>query len=180
MYRTQPHRSLRNVGGFSLIELLVVIAVLGLLVSILTPSLSRAAEFGRRTKCATNLHALAVAFRMYLNDSNDIMPVAAAMPSLGLNDDPALCDVLEPHLDDSRVLECPSDDEVDYFQREGSSYEYHTMLGGQKVSEDWLTERLGEDQRPVLNDYEPFHGKPGTPGAMNYLFVDGSVGDLGG
>jgi prepilin-type processing-associated H-X9-DG protein len=29
-----------------------------------------------------------------------------------------------------------------------------------------------------MNDYEPFHGPPGTPGAANYLFADGHVGDL--
>lgn len=164
--------------GFSLVELLVVIAVLGLLMGILFPSLNRAAELGRRTHCIGNLHACAVGIRMYLNENDDVLPIAAAMPSLALNEEPGIADVLKPYITSPETLHCPSDKAIPYFQREGSSYEYHTLLGGQKVGKDWLTQRLGEDKRPVMNDYATFHGHPGTPGAMNYLFVDGSVGDL--
>jgi len=68
--------------------------------------------------------------------------------------------------------------DVPYHEREGSSYEYHSMLGDKTLEESFLARRIGKDHTPVLNDYRPFHGKGGTPGAMNYLFADGHVGDL--
>ena len=164
--------------GFTLIELLVVVAIIALLVGILYPALHQANAAAKRTQCATNLHAAGIAFRIYLDQNYEIMPVAAQMPSLGLNDKPRIADVLAGYIPVAETLKCPSDTEKDYYGSEGSSYEYHTMLGGKKVSESFLTQRWGEHRTPVMNDYEPFHGKPGQAGAMNYLFADGHVGDL--
>jgi prepilin-type N-terminal cleavage/methylation domain-containing protein/prepilin-type processing-associated H-X9-DG protein len=168
----------REPGGFTLIELLVVISAIALLMGILLPVVGKAKRAARRTACATNLHAVGVGFQMYLNGSADMMPVAAQMPSLELNDDPPIAEVLAPHLPSPDVLRCPADPDGEYFRREGSSYEYHTMLGGRKVSESFLTRRWGEARTPVMHDYEPFHAPAGTPGAANYLFADGHVGDL--
>ncbi len=165
--------------AFTLIELLVVIAVIGLLVGMVIPSINQAGVIARRLRCKTNLHAAGVGFRMYLNESNEVMPIAAAMPSLGLNDEPRIVDVLEDYLSDPDTLKCPSDIRKRYYLSEGSSYMYHSMLGGRKVGDSFLTKHWGEAQTPVLYDYEPFHGRAGTPGAANYLFVDGHVGDLG-
>lgn len=164
--------------GFTLIELLVVVAVLALLVGILVPSLTRARDLARRAGCASHLHGVGVGFRMYLNDSNDVMPIAAQMPSLALNDDPRIADVLASYLSAAESLFCPADPEQTFFLREGCSYEYHSNLGGREVSDSFLTKRWGEARTPVMNDYEPFHGEPGKPGAMNYLFADLHVGDL--
>jgi prepilin-type N-terminal cleavage/methylation domain-containing protein/prepilin-type processing-associated H-X9-DG protein len=164
--------------GFTLVELLVVISIIVLLVSILSPSLHKAMVIGRRMRCATNLRGCGTAIRMYLNENGDTMPVAAQMPSLGLNEDPSIALVLQPYLDVPEILLCPADSDETYFRSEGSSYEYHTMLGGQQVGEDFLTRHWGEDKSPVMNDYKPFHGRPGKLGSSNYLFVDGHVGDL--
>ena len=163
--------------GFTLIEVLVVIAIIALLVSIVYPSLHQAMAAAKRTQCAANLHAVAVAFRMYLNQSYEIMPLAAQMPSLKLNDNPRIADVLGPYLASPQSLKCPADTK-DYYISEGSSYEYQSTLGGQKVSDSFLSKRWGEQRTPVMNDYKPFHGKAGTEGAMNFLFADGHVDDL--
>ena len=128
--------------------------MIDILVTILLPSLNRAKELASRTVCLTSLHGVAVAFVLYLEQSNKIMPVAAQMPSLELNEDPRIADVLEPYLSTPESLRCPGDKDKDYFASEGSSYEYHTMLGGKEVGDSFLTQLWGEQKTPVMNDYE--------------------------
>ena len=70
--------------AFTLVELLVVVSIIGLLLGMVLPSVGRARQIAARAVCATNLHGLAPAFRMYLNESNDVMPVAAQMPRVVL------------------------------------------------------------------------------------------------
>ncbi|MBU0718447.1 MAG: prepilin-type N-terminal cleavage/methylation domain-containing protein [Planctomycetota bacterium] len=51
--------------AFTLVELLTVIAIIGALLSILLPSLSRAREEAKRTVCASNEHGIGQAFYVY-------------------------------------------------------------------------------------------------------------------
>jgi len=53
--------------AFSIIELLVVVAILGILMAILLPSLSRARSAGRRAVCLSNLHQMGIASNLYLD-----------------------------------------------------------------------------------------------------------------
>jgi prepilin-type processing-associated H-X9-DG protein len=156
----------------------VVIAIIAILAGLLLPVLGSARSSARAATCQSNLRQLGIALRLYLDRNSETLPVAAAMPSLGLNDEPRIADVLAPFLDDPGVFRCPEDNRKPYHVTEGSSYEYTTALGGQKVSHTFLSRRFGEGKVMVMHDYEPFHGKPGEPGAMNYLFADGHVGDL--
>jgi prepilin-type N-terminal cleavage/methylation domain-containing protein/prepilin-type processing-associated H-X9-DG protein len=175
----RQYRARRAAGrAFTLIELLVVIGIIALLVSLLLPSLNRAKDLARRGVCQTRLRAVAVGLRMYLDQSNEVMPVAAQLPSAQLNDDPPIAEVLRPHLSSDKTLRCPADPDAGYFRTEGSSYEYNSMLGGRKVADSFMTQRLGASNTPVMWDYRPFHGRPGTPGAATYLFADCHVGDL--
>lgn len=179
----RPRRSVRA-GGFTLVELLIVVIIISLLATLVIPAVQRAVDMARAGYCMNNLRAVAASMRMYLNQSQgNVMPRAAQMPSLGLNDDPSIADALSGFIEDPAILQCPSDNEPNengktYFQSEGSSYEYHSMLGGKKVGDNFLSENYGEANTPVMNDYKPFHGRPGESGAMNYLFADCSVGDL--
>ena len=50
---------------FTLIELLVVVAIIGILSSILLPSLGEAREKGRSAVCLSNLKQLSICFEMY-------------------------------------------------------------------------------------------------------------------
>src|SRR6185503_20551052 len=57
--------------GFTLIELLVVIAIVGILAGLLLPVLARAKGQARQTACASNLHQIGLAIKMYLSDHDD-------------------------------------------------------------------------------------------------------------
>lgn len=60
--------------GFTLIELLVVIAIIGLLVSILVPSVARAKQLAAKVRCGVHLHGLAQAHQLYAGENRDFLP----------------------------------------------------------------------------------------------------------
>jgi prepilin-type N-terminal cleavage/methylation domain-containing protein/prepilin-type processing-associated H-X9-DG protein len=163
--------------AFTLIELLVVVAVIALLLGLLMPALGKARAQARRSACRSQLHGIGMALRMYLDDNRNITPIAAQVPSEEPNL-PSITDVLLPYLGDERAMRCPADREHDYFEQEGTSYEYPHLLRGRPVDRSFLGKRWGEANTPVLFDFGPFHNRPGQPGAMNFLFGDGHVGIL--
>jgi prepilin-type N-terminal cleavage/methylation domain-containing protein/prepilin-type processing-associated H-X9-DG protein len=67
--------------GFTLPELLIVIAIIGILVSILMPSLGTVREMGRTTQCASNLRMIGAASVAYsANHKRIILPCRVAYP----------------------------------------------------------------------------------------------------
>src|SRR5690348_154888 len=68
---TIHHR--RTPSGFTLIELLVVTAIIGLLVSLLLPSLIRARQSAINIRCASNLRQIATALNAYINDTRGMV-----------------------------------------------------------------------------------------------------------
>lgn len=175
---------------FTLLELLVVVAIIGILAAMLLPAFKKARAISHSTACKNNLHSLSSAINMYLQDSHEVMPVVTNMPSLISGDTVRIDDVLSPYLSNSKVFQCLADREKtynsttskdkSYYTTEGSSYEFNIKLGmdGEKVSLCHMVQEKGASGVEVMYDYEPFHGKANTPGATNYLFVDGHVGDM--
>jgi prepilin-type processing-associated H-X9-DG protein/prepilin-type N-terminal cleavage/methylation domain-containing protein len=76
-------------NGFSLKELIVVIAVIGILLSLLLPALSRAREKGRSARCQSNLRQLGHATRLYLDEAhvwpNHLFKLSLSGPQGGEN-----------------------------------------------------------------------------------------------
>jgi len=84
--------------GFTLIELLVVIAIISILASILFPVFSRARAKGREADCISNVRQICMAFTMYANDADELMPVCVGGFSW--------CDALYPYTRNRQIYAC--------------------------------------------------------------------------
>jgi prepilin-type N-terminal cleavage/methylation domain-containing protein len=87
--------------GFTLIELLVVIAIIGILASMLLPAVSKSKGQATKISCVNNLHQLAIAMKMYVDENADKYP-----PRAGQN---FWCSRIYDGYKDLRLLVCPND-----------------------------------------------------------------------
>jgi prepilin-type processing-associated H-X9-DG protein/prepilin-type N-terminal cleavage/methylation domain-containing protein len=60
--------------AFTLIELLVVVAIIVTLIALLVPSLGRAKDKSKATVCLSNLKGMDIAFHLYAQEHDDLMP----------------------------------------------------------------------------------------------------------
>ncbi|MBU6399190.1 MAG: type II secretion system GspH family protein [Verrucomicrobia bacterium] len=91
----------RNRRGFTLIELLTVLAIIGVLATLLMTALAGAKKQSRQARCTANLHQIALAIGMYLDDRGSRPP-----------DLPVL--VTARYLPASAALLCPEDKTGDW------------------------------------------------------------------
>lgn len=196
----------RRIGGFTLIELLVVIGIIGMLIAILMPALSRTRESSRRVACASNLRQVGNALRMYFNDSKDRLPFVKQLPWVTpAPGEPTetIVQTLEPFLRGGEgVWLCRSDrvrgiDDATllalmpaaqrYYDVFDASYQYNPFLNAFNGGESYLKAiekmsgppfKMPPQRMWVFHEFAPFHGKPGQPGSSNYLFADWHVGDI--
>jgi len=148
--------------GFTLVELLVVISIIGLLLSILLPSLTKARRQGQTIGCVNNIKQLVLAFILYGEDYNGYaMPSASSSIywwgkklATGIDHKAGFVwPYLKSELIGKGVYECPS--------QPFGSYQLQAKPPGKKDETKWITSTYG------YNGYylcPPQSGWPNLPG----------------
>ena len=176
--------------GFTLVELLVVIGIITLLLGILLPAFGKVRQIARRTVCKAQLHDIAFAIRMYLDENDNIMPRAARNPysdadltQSSYTDRPPIVKFLGGYLNVGtgelaevtnkkvycKVFSCPADyygGTSQYFYKvQTTSYAYNQQLGGRMLDKTAFRRSSKPSDLEAMGDFDAFHGK--KPAASN-------------
>ncbi|HOT72275.1 MAG TPA: type II secretion system protein [Anaerohalosphaeraceae bacterium] len=122
-------RIVKRRKGFTLIELLVVISIIGLLLSVLIPALSKAKRFAEEIVCKNNLHQYQLVTEMYAQENKELLPIPQESifasdsvlqaagevqkycrwhnPLFDLDEHPEFGGPLQPYLQVAQVSVCP-------------------------------------------------------------------------
>ncbi|MGA1980336.1 MAG: prepilin-type N-terminal cleavage/methylation domain-containing protein [Sedimentisphaerales bacterium] len=138
-------RTIRPIKAFTLVEIIVVISIIGLLMSVLLPSLGRARGQANAVACTNNLRNLGFAFACYANDYDDYAMPAREKPLLywwgrvepnGIDHKAGFVwPYLQSELKKNSVYECPA-------QRYGS-YGLQGKPPGEPDDPKWITSTYG-------------------------------------
>jgi prepilin-type N-terminal cleavage/methylation domain-containing protein len=85
-----PAHTSRTCPAFTLVELLVVIGIIGVLLAVLLPSLSRAREAAKTIKCAANLRSIGQGMAVYVVDYKGYLPASNTWRNLQILPDTQL------------------------------------------------------------------------------------------
>ena len=129
---------LRVFSAFTLIELLVVIAIIGLLASMLLPTLSKAKERAKRTQCLSQVRQIQLAIQMYADDHDDYLPPRSYQSGA------VWMDRMQSYHQNPSVLRCPMDRGetrtsylfngfLDYFAMESFHGDWDSFFGAYKA-----------------------------------------------
>ena len=122
----------RRAAGFTLIELLVVIAIISILASILFPVFSRARAKARQAACISNQKQILLAFKMYCEDFDEMLPLGEYVPVNGenglfLQGRQQWYDEVFPYVRNSELYRCPE------IRRLQPGYGMNTVASGEAL-----------------------------------------------
>lgn len=181
----------RSSGGFTLIELIVVIAIIGMLVVLSVPELTRVRTRAQSTVCVNNLRQVGIGVLNYVADNDNTYPVVEPNPNDPIYTDPIpgedgyqevkpMLEALEPYGVTEGVLKCPADlrRSPSYFSSYNSSYQWRITVDGENATSPMIYGgrrgfgvRVAKPSRvTICTDFEPIHG-----GRVNRLYGDGHV-----
>jgi prepilin-type processing-associated H-X9-DG protein len=174
-------------------------------VSLTLPAVQYSRNTANRIHCQSNLRQIGLALNQYLDvrGQRAKFPDCAQMPSI-TPDRPTMVDALGPFAEgNTRLWQCPADPV--YFEKEGVSYEYPSLILAGKTRQQIMDGRRGRRRAQgsstrlaIIWDFDPFHNVgyvprlpneegvyddddniiAGGPGSRNYLFLDGHVDTL--
>jgi prepilin-type N-terminal cleavage/methylation domain-containing protein len=173
--KQKPSLQKRPPLAFTLIELLVVIAIIGILTSLLLPTISLARNKARSVDCKNKLRQLGLTIRIYADDNQERYPrinepVITNTSSSEIRNR-LLRHFLEPLVQQPEIFRCKSED-TETFARGGSSYEWNKEMNGKLIDSE--VRQSDEIDRVLLFDSEPRHA-----GEQNVVLEDGSTKSLG-
>ena len=150
---------------FTLIELLVVVAIIGILASLLLPSLSNVRLVGKRAVCLSNLKQIGLAYTLYIDNNSAKFNLQSGWHSaMGRNpsnvESLAQERLLNTLVDTRNLAKCPSDT-GDALQNNNSCYDsygtsYITPYNNNAYGVEWITSNTNPKN---LTDFENYDKK---------------------
>lgn len=129
-------------SAFTLIELLVVITIIGILVALLVPALTRAKAQAHGAGCQNSLKQMTLAWRMYAEDNNDWV-VANLESHVMAGWQSWVRGILSLDVGPANPYAVPEDSTNVAFLRSSPLYEYVNSLGSWRCPADKSTRTLG-------------------------------------
>lgn len=164
--------------GFTLIELLVVIAIIGILSSILVPTVTRSRGEAHKVQCTANLKGIFTFAMLYGDQKDRAFPIAPGkMPAAHLSIQ-TLIDAF-PRDFEPELFVCPESDALPA----ETDVEGRFVVDADTSSYAWSARRMKTTARrralasdKYLGGYEDDEGvHSGHEGGMNVVTTDGSV-----